>query len=220
MKIGNYAINEISDPYIIAEAGVNHNGSYELAVHLVDEAVKAGAHAIKWQIYKADTLCTRNAPRFWNWDGEEVLFGTQYDSYSQLDKFPLEDYRRLSHYCKEKGIEFLATPFDEEAVKFLESIQVAAYKIASCDCNNIPFIRLIAKTQKPILLSTGASTPEDIKLAVNTIMAEGNQQIALLHCILKYPTEAEDANLEMIKTLKNYFPKCAIGFSDHTLGTD
>ena len=220
MKIGNYAINEKSDPYIIAEAGVNHNGSYELAIRLIDAAIKAGAHAIKWQIYKAETLCTRNAPRFWNWEGEEVQFGTQFDSYSLLDKFPLEDYRRLSHYCRENGIEFLATPFDKEAVEFLESIQVSAYKIASCDCNNIPLIRMIAKTQKPILLSTGASSLEDIKLAVDTIKTEDNHQIALLHCILKYPTAEEDANLEMIKTLKKHFPDCTVGFSDHTLGTD
>lgn len=220
MRIGKYEINENSDPYIIAEAGVNHNGSYDLAVRLVDEAVKAGAHAIKWQIYKAETLCVKDAPRFWSWEGEELKEGTQYDSYSKLDKFALEDYRRLAAYCRQKGIEFLATPFDKEAIHFLESINVPAYKIASCDCNNIPFIRQIAKTKKPILLSTGASSLEDIQCAVETILVEGNEQIVLLHCILKYPTETQDANLEMIKTLKKNFPNCVVGFSDHTLGVD
>src|SRR3989344_2799748 len=102
MKIGNFEINEASDPYIIAEAGVNHNGSYDLAVRLVDGAVEAGAHAIKWQIYKAETLCIKDAPRFWSWDGEAKQNGTQFDSYAELDSFPLEDYRKLAGYCRQK----------------------------------------------------------------------------------------------------------------------
>jgi len=220
MKIGRFQINESSAPYIIAEAGVNHNGSYELATRLVDEAAAAGAHAIKWQLYKAETLCVKDAPRFWTWEGEEKQDGSQFDSYSKLDGFPLEDYRKLSRYCREKGIEFLCTPFDEAAVEFLETLEIAAYKIASCDCTNVPFVRYIARKMKPILLSTGASSLEDIALAVRTIEKEGNTDIAILHCILKYPTEAKDANLRMIQTLKENFPNYVMGFSDHTLGTD
>ncbi|HFU76539.1 MAG TPA: hypothetical protein ENK66_09880, partial [Arcobacter sp.] len=219
IKIGNYELTESTAPYIIAEAGVNHNGSYDLAVQLVDEAVASGAHAIKWQIYKAKTLCVKDSPRFWDWEGEKDKQGTQYDSYSLLDGFPLEDYRRLAVYCKEKGIEFMATPFDEEAIEFMESINVSSYKISSSDCTNIPLIRKIAKLQKPIILSTGAATLGDIELAINTIEEEGNSQIILLHCILKYPTDPKDANLKMITTLKNLFPQYVIGFSDHTLGT-
>jgi len=219
MKIGSYEINAASSPYIIAEAGVNHNGSYELATRLVDEAAAAGAQAIKWQIYKADTLCTRQAPRFWSWNGEVKQDGTQFDSYSELDSFPLDDYRRLAAYCREKGIEFLATPFDENAVEFLESIKVVAYKIASCDCSNVPFIRLIAQTGKPIILSTGAASLDDVKLAVRTIEEQKNHNIVLLHCILCYPTAPENANLQMIQTLKHTFPNYIVGFSDHTLGT-
>jgi sialic acid synthase SpsE len=219
MKIGNYLINGLSDPYIIAEAGVNHNGSYDLAVRLVDEAANAGVQAIKWQIYKADTLCVRNSPRFWDWGGEVIKDGTQFDSYSKLDKFPIEDHRKLAKYCKEKRIEYLATPFDEKAVDFLETIDVSAYKIASCDCTNIPFIKIIASTQKTIILSTGASTIGEIEQAVNAIEGVGNSNIILLHCILTYPTDPKDANLKMISTLKLLFPKYVIGFSDHTLGT-
>ncbi len=218
IRIGQFEFNDNAEPYIIAEAGVNHNGDYDLAIRLIDEAVNAGAHAIKWQIYKAKTLCVKNSPRFWNWDGETDDKGTQYDSYSLLDKFPLENYRKLANYCKTKGIEFMATPFDEEAIDFMESIDATSYKISSSDCTNIPLIRKIARHRKPIILSTGASSLADIELAVNTIESEGNLQIILLHCILKYPTEPHDVNLNMIKTLKKLFPKYVIGFSDHTLG--
>ena len=219
MKIGSYEINVSSMPYIIAEAGVNHNGSFDLAVQLVDEAVKAGAHAIKWQIYKAETLCLREAPRFWNWDGELDRNGTQFDSYEALDKFSYENHRRIAAHCRESGIEYLATPFDEKAVIFLESIDVNAYKVASCDCNNFPFLKLIASTQKTVILSTGASSLGDIEKAVNVIESCGNRNIIILHCILCYPTMPEDANLKMISTLKKCFPDYIIGFSDHTLGT-
>lgn len=219
MKIGNFELNETAEPYIIAEAGVNHNGDYDLAIRLIDEAVEAGAHAIKWQIYKAKTLCVKDSPRFWNWEGEKDEKGTQFDSYSLLDGFPLEDYRRLALYCEEKGIEFMATPFDEEAIEFMESINVSSYKISSSDCTNIPLMKKIARLQKPIILSTGAATLGDIELAIDTIEGEGNSQIILLHCILKYPTDPQDANLKMITTLTNLFPKYVIGFSDHTLGT-
>ncbi|MCH9741441.1 MAG: N-acetylneuraminate synthase family protein [Epsilonproteobacteria bacterium] len=219
IKIGNFELNESAEPYIIAEAGVNHNGNYDLAIRLIDEAVEAGAHAIKWQIYKAQTLCVKESPRFWSWEGEKDEKGTQYDSYSLLDKFPLDDYRKLALYCQEKGIEFMATPFDEEAIEFMESINVTSYKISSSDCTNIPLMKKIARLQKPIILSTGAATLGDIELAIDTIEGEGNSQIILLHCILKYPTDPQDANLKMITTLKNLFPKYVIGFSDHTLGT-
>ena len=220
MKIGNFELNNTSEPYIIAEDGVNHNGSYDLAIKLVDEAVKAGAHAIKWQLYKAETLCVEDAPRFWEWEGEIKKEGSQFDSYKELDGFLLEDYRRLAEYCGQNSIEFLATPFDEEAVEFLESINVAAYKIASCDCTNIPFLKLIAQTNKPIIMSTGAATIEEIQEALETMEEYGNSQIILLHCILCYPTNDEDANLSVISELKNRFPNNIIGLSDHTLGTD
>jgi sialic acid synthase SpsE len=218
IKIGNFEFNNTAEPYIIAEAGVNHNGNYDLAIRLIDEAVEAGAHAIKWQIYKAKTLCVKESPRFWSWEGEKDEKGTQFDSYSLLDGFPLEDYRKLSEYCKEKNIEFMATPFDEEAIEFMESINVTSYKISSSDCTNIPLMQKIARLQKPIILSTGAATLGDIELAIETIEKEGNHQIILLHCILKYPTDPKDANLKMITTLKNLYPQYVIGFSDHTLG--
>ncbi len=219
IKIGSFEFTDNAEPYIIAEAGVNHNGNYDLAIKLIDKAVEAGAHAIKWQIYKAKTLCVKDSPRFWTWEGEQKKEGTQFDSYSLLDKFPLDDYRKLADYCKIKDIEFMATPFDDEAIEFMESINVTSYKISSSDCTNIPLIKKIARCQKPIILSTGAASLGDIELAVNTIEGEGNSQIILLHCILKYPTDPKDANLKMIQTLKRLFPKYVIGFSDHTLGT-
>ena len=219
IRIGKFEFSDSSNPYIIAEAGVNHNGDFDLAIRLVDEAVKAGAHAIKWQIYKADTLCIKDSPRFWEWEGEIKQEGTQHDSYSQLDKFPLSDYAKVADYCKEEGIEFMATPFDDEAVCFMESINVSSYKISSSDCTNIPFIKKIAKLGKTIVLSTGACTLAEIDHAVKAIESEGNRNIVLLHCILKYPTDPCDANLKMISTLKDLYPDYIIGFSDHTLGT-
>lgn len=219
IKIGNFEFNENAEPYIIAEAGVNHNGDYDLAVRLIDEAAAAGAHAIKWQMYKAETLCVKDSPRFWTWEGEQKQEGTQFDSYSLLDKFPYEDYRPLAEHCKEKGIEFMSTPFDDAAIAFMKSIDASSYKISSSDCTNIPLIRKIARLQKPIILSTGAATLGDIELAIDTIEQEGNSQIILLHCILKYPTDPKDANLKMITTLKELYPQYVIGFSDHTLGT-
>lgn len=219
IQIGNRFIGAEEPTYVIAEAGVNHNNSLERAKELIIAAAQAGANAIKFQTYKAEKLVTRSAPRFWEWKGEQKPDGTQYDSYSVLDKFPREHYPELVKTCREHGIEFLSTPFDEASADFLIGLGMRAIKIASSDLTYLPFLEHVAKSGLPIILSTGASTVGEIEEAVQTIEQTGNHKIIILHCTLCYPTEHKDANLRIIKTLSTLFPAYPIGLSDHTLGT-
>ena len=205
---------------IIAEAGVNHNGKLKFGKRLIDEAKKAGADIIKFQTYKAKKLTTKNAPRFWNWQGELKKNGTQYDSYSNLDSFTKNEYRQLINYCKKKKIEFLSTPFDEESANMLVEIGMKGFKVASSDITNHPFLEFLAKKKLPILLSTGASSINEIKEAVRIINKSGNKKILIMQCTLCYPTKPQDANLLAINDIKRNFPKYLVGLSDHTLGIE
>ena len=205
---------------IIAEAGVNHNGKLKFGKRLIDEAKKAGADIIKFQTYKAKKLTTKNAPRFWNWKGELKKNGTQYDSYSNLDSFTKNEYRQLINYCKKKKIEFLSTPFDEESANMLVEIGMKGFKVASSDITNHPFLEFLAKKKLPILLSTGASSINEIKEAVRIINKSGNKKILIMQCTLCYPTKPQDANLLAINDIKRNFPKYLVGLSDHTLGIE
>jgi len=217
-KVGKINFNN-SRCNIIAEAGVNHLGDMNIAEKLISSAAKAGSDIIKFQTYKAKDLTTKAAPRFWNWSGEEEKNGSQYDSYSILDKFEKDEYIELKKLCKKYDIEFMSTPFSLEAAEMLIDIGMEAFKIASCDITNLPFLSSIAKFNKPIMLSTGASNIKEIRTAVNEIhKTNPNIQICIMHCILCYPTEFKDANLLMINDLKNNFPEFLIGLSDHTIG--
>jgi len=203
-------------PYFIAEAGVNHLCDMELAEELIKGAKRGGADAIKFQSYKASTLTTENAPRFWDWEGEDKKDGSQHDSYSKLDLFGKDEHIQLKNLCIKYDIEFFSTPFDYSAIDYLEDIGVRMHKVASCDITNFPLLIKLAKTQKIILLSTGASSLEEITNAVNLI-SEYNNKIVVMHCNLKYPTADNEANLGMIKNLKECFgDKYVIGLSDHT----
>ena len=216
-KIGKVIFSE-KNCVLIAEAGVNHNGSLKIAEKLIKEAKKNGADIIKFQTYKAEKLVVKKSPRFWNWSGEIKKKGTQYDSYSKLDGFNRKEYRQLIKLCKKYKIEFMSTPFDEDAVDMLYNLGVKGYKVASCDINNYPLLKKIAKKQLPILLSTGASDISEIQQAVNFIRKNGNNKICIMHCTLCYPTKPKDSNLSAIIELKKKFPNNLIGFSDHTLG--
>lgn len=215
MQIGNKLIG--GKPYIIAECGVNHNGSLERAKQLIVAAAKAGADAVKFQTYTADDLVVKGTPKFWDWKGDADK-KDQHEAYTALSNFPLTNYPELIKCCEENNIEFLSTPFSFEAATYLDSIGMKAFKIASSDMSTIPFLEHIGRFNKPILLSTGASTLEEIHQAVNAIEDTGNRQIIIMHCTLCYPTADEDANLEMIHTLEEEFPNYIIGISDHTLG--
>jgi len=203
-------------PYIIAEAGVNHECRIELAKRLIEEAKEAGADAIKFQTYKAETLASKRSPPYWDTTKEATR--SQYELFQKYDKFWKKEYEELKKYCDDVGIEFLSTPFDSESAKFLNDL-VPAFKIASSDITNRPFIEYICGFNKPIILSTGASYLHEIEEAVDWVESYGNES-AILHCVLNYPTKDENTNLGMILDLKRKFPDKVIGYSDHTLPGD
>jgi sialic acid synthase SpsE len=203
-------------PYIIAEAGVNHEGSMDIAKRLIDEAKEGGADAIKFQTYKAETIASKESPAYWDTSKEPTT--SQYKLFKKHDKFWKEEFINLKKYCDEIEIEFLSTPFDTEAADFLNEL-MPVFKISSSDITNKPFIQYLCNFGKPIILSTGASYLYEIEEAVHWIEAE-NVPFALLHCVLNYPTDDENANLGMISGLKRKFPETVVGYSDHTLPKD
>jgi len=200
--------------YIIAEIGVNHEGSIELAKKLIDLAVEGGAHAAKFQTYKAEKLAVKNSPVYW--DSKKEATKTQYQLFCKYDTFGKSDYIDLKKYCDKKNIDFLSTPFDIESVGYLSKL-MPFFKIASADITNIPLLREVAKYQKPVVISTGASTIPEIENAIHELSSNGVSDIGLLHCMLNYPTKYENSGLGMIKTLKQLFPNRIIGYSDHTI---
>jgi N-acetylneuraminate synthase len=184
---------------------------------LIDLATEGGADAAKFQSYKADSLASKNSPSYW--DTTEESTKSQHELFKKYDRFDAEDYVKLMQHCKGNGIDFVSTPFDDEAVEFLDPL-VPFFKIASADVTNTPFIRKIASKGKPVVLSTGACTLEEIDVAVDTIIRAGCDNVALLHCILSYPTPYYSANLRFIEGLREAYPDHVIGYSDHTLPDD
>lgn len=203
-------------PYIIAEAGVNHEGSMEIAKRLIDEAKEGGADAIKFQSYKAETLTSKYSPAYWDTNQEPTA--SQYELFKKHDKFWKNEMEELKTYCDKVKINFMSTPFDFASALFLDDL-MDVYKISSSDITNKPFIDYICNFNKPIILSTGASHLHEIAESVMWIKKHGNP-LTLLHCVLNYPTKNENANLGMILGLKKHFPNIPIGYSDHTLPND
>ena len=188
--------------FTIAEIGINHGGDINIAKQLINSAVKAGADAVKFQTYITEKRVALDSPIF------TILKNCE---------LPFEAFKELKDYSDAKGVIFFSTPFDEESVDYLESIKVELYKIASFDVVNNVLLKKIAATGKPVILSVGMSTIEEIKNAVDLLKTSTNK-IALLHCISAYPTAEEDANLAAVNTLIHHFPDCVIGQSDHTTG--
>lgn len=203
-------------PLIIAEAGVNHEGSMETAKRLIDEACEGGAHAIKFQTYKAATLASKDSPAYWDTTKEPTT--SQYELFKRHDKFWKNEFENLKKHCDSAGIEFMSTPFDVESAGFLNDL-MDVVKISSSDITNKPFIKHLCGFGKPIILSTGASYPHEVMEAVSWIEASG-VPLALLHCVLNYPTQDENAGLGMISSLRSLFPHLVIGYSDHTMPGD
>ncbi len=199
-------------PYLIAEAGVNHECNLGVARKMIVQAAQAGAHAIKFQTYKAGTLASINSPAYWDLEKEGTR--SQYQLFKKYDKFWKKEFEKLKHWCDEENIEFLSTPFDLESAKFLNDL-MEVFKISSSDITNKPFIQYLGSLGKPVILSTGASDVEEIREAVSWL-EEKRVPVALLHCVLNYPTRNKDANLLMISGLKKEFPEHIIGYSDHT----
>jgi sialic acid synthase SpsE len=214
IKLGKKLINQGSLPYVIAEIGVNHEGSLAKAKELIELAKQGGADAAKFQTYKAEKLASKNSPSYWDTTKEGAT--NQFNLFKKFDNFGPDEYVELSEYCNQVGIDFVSTPFDDEAIEFLEPL-VPFYKVASADLTNTPFLRRIAGKGKPIVLSTGATTIGEIDRSIETLQTAGCFKISLLHCILNYPTADSDANLGMISSLKRCYPDNVVGYSDHTL---
>ena len=203
-------------PFLVAEAGVNHEGSMDTAKRLIEEAAEGGADAIKFQTYKAETIASRHSPAYWDTSKEPTL--SQYALFKKYDSFWKKEFEQLRRDCDAAGIEFLSTPFDVESARFLNDL-MNVFKISSSDITNRPFIETISGFGKPILLSTGASHLHEIAEALDWIEPQGNK-VALMHCILNYPCQDVNANLGMMLDLKRRFPDRMLGYSDHTLPGD
>jgi len=202
--------------FIIAEAGVNHNGSFRIAKEMIDAAKLAGADAVKFQTFKAENIVTFNAKKA-AYQADNT--GKDPSQYKMLKRLELgsEEFKRLAAYARKRKILFLASPFDKESVDLLDRIGVCAFKIASGEITNLPLIKYIAQKRKTIILSTGMSDLKEIKAAVDIIRAQGVKNIILLHCVSEYPVRFKDVNLKSIQTLRKNF-RLPVGFSDHTSG--
>tara|TARA_B100000795_G_scaffold205792_1_gene159293 strand:- start:8767 stop:9819 length:1053 start_codon:yes stop_codon:yes gene_type:complete len=211
--IKDFNSGTITKPFIIAEAGVNHEGSMDLAKRLIDEAKEGGADAIKFQTYKAETIASKDSPYYWDIEKEPTR--SQFELFKKYDKFWKSEYETLKKYCDQVGIEFMSTAFDVQSVDFLNDL-MDVFKISSSDITNLPFIEYQCKFGKPIILSTGASHLWEVQRAVDIIEKNGNPY-CLMHCVLNYPTPNPNAHLGMIWDLINKFPNAIPGYSDHTL---
>jgi N,N'-diacetyllegionaminate synthase len=214
----NNYFSALKMPYVIAEIGVNHNGDPELAQKMVLEAKACGADAVKFQSFSADTVACRQALSAPHVDAALGVEGTFYELLEKLS-LSQKSQAELNQFCQQQGIPFISTPFSYEDVDFLVSLNVPYLKIGSTDTTHYRLLDYAARTRKPILLSTGMATLEQVETAVETILATGNQDLALLHCVSLYPPEPEELNLHSITLLKERFPNLPIGFSDHTIGS-
>jgi pseudaminic acid synthase len=217
MKIDNYILNSQSPVFIIAELSANHNGSLETAIETIRAAKRAGADAIKFQTYTADTL-TLDVKN----DDFKIKGGTLWDDKYLYDLYkdaytPWDWHQQLFEVAKEEGLVCFSSPFDKSAVDFLEKLNVPAYKIASFEITDIPLIEYVASKGKPIIISTGIAEIEDIETALDACKRFGNSNIALLKCTSSYPAPIEEANMIMITDLANRFNVIS-GLSDHTMG--
>jgi N-acetylneuraminate synthase len=218
IKIANRVIGEGEPCFIIAEAGVNHNGDVNLAKKLVDAAADAGADAVKFQTFTAETIVTRNAEKA---PYQKEVTGTGESQYAMLKKLELsaEAHRELKRYAEKKGIIFLSTPYDSSSVDFLIQLGVVAFKVSSADITNLPLLAHMAARKLPVILSTGMATLEEIEDALATLQKNVGKEVALLHCVFNYPARAEDVNLRVMATLEKAF-NLPVGYSDHTMGIE
>ncbi len=217
MKIDSFEINNISKTFIIAELSANHNQDFDLAIKTIKAMKESGADAVKLQTYTADTITLDCDNEYFQikqgtiWDGKN-LYQLYKEAYT-----PWEWQPKLKEYAESLGLIFFSSPFDKTSVNFLEKMNVPAYKIASLEITDIPLIEYVASKGKPVIISTGIATLEDINLALETCKKVGNEQIILLKCTSSYPTPMEEVNLLTIPNMKERF-KTIVGLSDHTLG--
>lgn len=219
MNIGNFKVNDKSPCFIIAELSANHGHDINIAKETIKSAKECGADAIKLQTYTADTITIDCDNKYFQinqgtlWDGT-TLYKLYQEAYT-----PWEWQKELKEYAESLGLVCFSSPFDKSAVDFLEDLEVPAYKVASFEINDIPLIEYIASKGKPIIISTGIATLEDIELAVETCKKSGNNNIILLKCTSQYPAKLEDANLNTMVDLRERFG-VTVGLSDHTMDVE
>ena len=217
IRIGDRLIGEGEPTFIVAEIGVNHNGSVKMAKKLIDAAKEVGADAAKFQAFKTDRIVTKYAEKA---AYQKETTDPKKSQYNMLKRLELSDaeIKELYGYSRKRNIMFLSSAFDEESVDLLDRLNVPAFKVASGEVTDLPLLRHMATKKRPVILSTGLSTLEEIAEALEIFKAENIEDIVLLHCITSYPARAEEANLKAMDTLRKQFG-FPVGFSDHTLGT-
>jgi N,N'-diacetyllegionaminate synthase len=216
VTIGGRKIAHGQPAFVIAEAGVNHNGEVALARQLIDAAIEAGADAVKFQSFVAERVISPSAPK------AEYQLATTDREESQLEmarklELSADEQRMLHQHCDERGIQFLSTPFDRGSADLLFELGVEAFKISSGDVTNVPFLQYVARYQRPMILSTGMSYLQEVEQALAAMRETGNDQIILLHCVSSYPAPAAETNLRAMQTMASEFG-VPVGLSDHTLG--
>lgn len=204
--------------FIIAEAGVNHNGNIDLAKSLIDKASEAGANAVKFQSFKAEKLVTKDAKKA---EYQETTTGKTENQFQMIKKLELDydKHNELINYCKSKNIMFLSSPFDLESIDLLNNLGIEIFKIPSGEITNLPYLKKVGSLKKKVILSTGMSTLGDIENALEILRNAGTKDITILHCNTEYPTPMKDVNLKAMQTIKDGF-KVEVGYSDHTLGKE
>lgn len=204
--------------FIIAEAGDNHNGSYENALKLVDKAVESGADCVKFQTFITENVISKFAEKAEYQKENTSADETQFEMVKKLE-LSFEDFKKIKKYCDEKEILFLSTPFDLDSIDFLQSIDIPFWKIPSGEITNLPYLIKIARTKKDIIISTGMCQMEEIAEALDILKKNGAGKITVLHCNTEYPTPFCDVNLNAMRTIKQEF-NVEVGYSDHTIGIE
>jgi len=218
IQIDRFRIGPGRPCFVVAEAGVNHNGDPATARALMEAAAEAGADAVKFQTFRADRLASPRAPK------ADYQTETTDPAESQLEmlrrlELPEEAFGELAAFCREKGILFLSTPFDRESADLLERLGVSAFKTASGDITDLPFLAHVAGKGRPMIVSTGMSTLDEVGAAVGAVRDAGNDRIVLLHCVSSYPADPAEVNLRAMRTMAEAFD-LPVGYSDHTMGIE
>lgn len=218
VNIGERKVGPGHPCFIIAEAGVNHNGSLEMARQLVDMAVQAGADAVKFQTFKAERIVARDAPKAEYQVRNTGNTESQFEMISRLELSP-EMHRDLWNYCNGLGILFMSSPFDQQSADLLADLDVAVFKIPSGELTNLPFLDHVAQKGKPMIVSTGMANLSEVETAIHTIHQANNRDLMLLHCLSNYPADPADVNLKAMATMTMAF-QVPVGYSDHTTGIE
>lgn len=210
IQVENKIIAQDAPAFIVAEGACNHLCNMDIALKMIDAAREAGADAIKFQTYKAEKLTSKTALGYGN-----INTASQFEYYKKFDKFGRAEYDELVEYGKERGIVVFSTPFDPDSAQMLNSVHMQLFKVASCDLLYTDLLRELACFEKPIILSTGGSTPQEIEMALETLDKAGARDVILLACTMAYPTRVDDANYRKIAAMKTAFPDYLVGISDH-----